>query len=81
MHFSNIDGIRSYSLFGESQHLPEADVAAYYEAHESSYRAPQRIHVWRILVATAAEAVPQDGAPRRQRRVLSPSKTAVRRSG
>lgn len=40
----------------ESQHLPEADVAAYYEAHESSYRAPQRIHVWRILVATAAEA-------------------------
>ena len=23
MHFSNIDGIRSYSLFGESQHLPD----------------------------------------------------------
>lgn len=40
----------------EPQHLPEADVAAYYEAHKSSYQSPLRIQVWRILVATSADA-------------------------
>lgn len=49
--------------------IPDAEVAAYYAAHESSYRAPQRIQVWRILVATSAEAetilatMHQDGTP------------------
>lgn len=36
--------------------LAEADVAAYYEAHKSDYQAPLRIHVWRILLGSAAEA-------------------------
>lgn len=40
----------------DSKHIPEADVVAYYEAHRASYQAPLRIHVWRLLVATAAEA-------------------------
>ena len=53
----------------EPKQIPEADVAAYYAAHESSYRAPPRIQVWRILVATAAEAeailaaMQKDGTP------------------
>ena len=40
----------------EPPQIPQADVAAYYEAHKSTYQAPQRIHVWRILVATASDA-------------------------
>lgn len=40
----------------DSKHIPDADVMAYYEAHRASYQAPLRIQVWRLLVATEAEA-------------------------
>lgn len=40
----------------EPQHLPEAEVTAYYEAHKGEYQAPLRAHLWRILLPTAADA-------------------------
>lgn len=40
----------------DARHMADADVAAYYEAHRDRYQAPLRIHVWRLLAATSAEA-------------------------
>ena len=41
MHFSNIDGIQSYSLFGESQHLPDV-------LHCETIAARSVLHDWEL---------------------------------
>ncbi|HEU4533408.1 MAG TPA: peptidyl-prolyl cis-trans isomerase [Polyangiaceae bacterium] len=35
----------------------EADVAAYYEQHRDRFQSPERVQIWRILVATRPEAL------------------------
>lgn len=41
-----------------AKHQPatDADVKAYYDAHKSKYNSPRRLRIWRILVASKAEA-------------------------
>lgn len=41
---------------GLGNRFSEADVKAYYDAHANDYNAPERISLWRISVATRAEA-------------------------
>ncbi len=41
---------------GRATSIPIEDVTAYYEAHRSLYEAPERILVWRVLLASREEA-------------------------
>lgn len=40
----------------DPKNIPSEEVAAYYQANQSRFQEPERIQVWRILVATKEEA-------------------------
>ncbi len=41
---------------GPASAIADADVKAYYDAHQATYEAPERVQLWRILCKTEAEA-------------------------
>ena len=60
MHFSNIDGIRSYSLFGESQHLPDVlhceTIAERSALHDWELAPHRHTRLHQVLLITSAGA-------------------------
>lgn len=57
--------------------IPAEEVKAYYDAHLAQYDAPERIAIWRILVATREEAVQVIAAAKKELTV--PAFTALAR--
>ena len=61
MHFSNIDGIRSYSLFGESQHLPDVlhceTIAERSALHDWELAPHRHMRLHQVLLITSGGGV------------------------
>jgi peptidyl-prolyl cis-trans isomerase C len=47
---------RAGEALGPASAIPDAEVMAYYEGHRSTYEAPARVQLWRILCGTEAKA-------------------------